>query len=207
MYIPESFAETRLEVLRALIRRHPLGTLVVMTAEGLTVNHVPFFVGDGVLRAHVARANPLWRIADRQVQAVAIFQGPDGYVTPSWYPSKAESGGKAVPTWNYVVVHAHGPLRLIEDPAWLRAHLEEMTAAHEAGRAHPWKIGDAPEDYVTGLLGAIVGIELSVSRLEGKWKLSQNRAPADRAAVVEGLRADGDDVLAELVRAAGAADN
>jgi transcriptional regulator len=193
MYTPRHFQETRPEVMHAFIRQQPLGALVVPTREGLTVDHVPFFLEEsaerGILRAHVARANPVWR-ADVTGEAVVIFQGPDRYITPSWYASKLENG-KAVPTWNYVVVHAHGPLRFIDDAAWLRAHVQELVQVHEGSRPEPWKISDAPIEYVERMLAQIVGLELPIARLEGKWKLGQNRSDADRASVVEGLRADG----------------
>jgi transcriptional regulator len=200
MYVPSYFAETRPEVLRELIGRHPLGALVVPTADGLLVNHIPFLVEGEVLRAHVARANPLWQ----QVltgPAVAIFQGPGGYITPSWYASKAETG-KAVPTWNYVVVHAHGPVRFVEDRGWLRAHVERLVAFHEKGRSPAWEVTDAPADFIEKMLGGIVGLELAIERLEGKWKLGQNRDDADRRSMVEGLRGDADPAaraLAELI--------
>jgi transcriptional regulator len=206
MYQPKQFEETRPEVMHAFIRRQPLGALVVPTAEGLEVNHIPFLVVDdnvgplGLLEGHVARANPLWQRAAGQ--AVAIFQGPDHYITPSWYPSKEESGGKAVPTWNYVVVHAHGTPRFIDDAGWLRGHVERLVATHEAGRATPWRVTDAPADYIEKLLGQIVGFQLPVTRLEGKWKLGQNRADADRAGMVRGLHDEGHPTavaLAELI--------
>jgi transcriptional regulator len=200
MYIPGHFAETRPEVLVAFIRQHPLGALVVPTAAGLEVNHIPFLVEEGVLRAHVARANPLWQQAPAG-RAVAIFQGPGGYITPSWYATKAESG-KVVPTWNYVVVHAHGPVRFIDDPAWLRAHVERTVATHEARRAAPWQVSDAPADFIEKMLGGIVGVELAVERLEGKWKLGQNRNDEDRRGMVEGLRGEADPgatALADLI--------
>jgi transcriptional regulator len=207
MYLPQHFAETRTEVLHALIRAHSLGALVVAGPQGLDVNHLPFIVGGealGVLTGHVSRANPLWRQA-APGPAVAIFQGPQRYITPSWYARKAEDG-KVVPTWNYVVVHAHGSLRFIEDPAWLRAHLEAQVALHEGGRSAPWKIDDAPPEYIEKLLGGIVGVELAIERLEGKWKLGQNRNEADRAGMVEGLLGEGGEAaaaLAALIRAPG----
>ena len=205
MYQPKHFQETRPEVMHAFIRRQPLGTLVVATGGGLEVNHLPFLVDAGagpfgVLEGHLARANPLWQRGAGE--AVAIFTGPEHYITPSWYPTKQESG-KAVPTWNYVVVHAHGPLRFIEDPLWLRGHLERLVTTHEAGRSHPWQVSDAPADYVDKLLQQIVGIQLPVARLEGKWKLGQNRSDADRAGVVAGLMAEGQPdaaALAHLIR-------
>ena len=205
MYQPKHFQETRPEVMHALIRQQPLATLVVATAEGLEVNHLPFLVDAGagplgVLEGHLARANPLWQRAAGE--AVAIFTGPDHYVSPSWYATKQESG-KVVPTWNYVVVHAHGTPRFIEDPTWLRAHLERLVGTHEAGRSRPWQVSDAPADYVDKLLAQIVGIQLPVTRLEGKWKVGQNRNDADRAGMVAGLLAEGHPdaaALAELIR-------
>jgi transcriptional regulator len=202
MYTPKHFEETRTEVMHAFIRQQPLGALVVPTAQGLTVEHVPFVIEAtaplGVLKAHVARANPVWQQA-LTAEAVVIFQVPGRYISPSWYPTKKETG-KVVPTWNYVVVHAHGQLRFTEDPVWLRAHLEQLVDAHEGPRAAPWKITDAPEAYVDKMLGQIVGLELPIARLEGKWKLAQNRSDADRAGVVEGLLAEGDPAAAELAR-------
>jgi transcriptional regulator len=145
----------------------------------------------------VSRANAVWRDSDPAVEALAIFQGPQRYVTPSWYPTKAETG-KVVPTWNYVVVHAYGPLRFVEDPAWLHAHIARLTARHEEGRERPWQVSDAPEDYIAGLVRGIVGFELPVTRLAGKWKVSQNRGEADRAGVTTGLRADADPASAAM---------
>jgi transcriptional regulator len=203
MYLPKHFAETRIEVLHALVRAHPLGALVTLGAGGLEANHIPFEIDPdpapfGTLRAHVARANPVWR--DGAGDALVIFQGPALYVTPSWYPSKRE-GGKVVPTWNYVVVHAYGVLRAIDDATWLRAFVTRLTDRHEGRRAAPWKVTDAPADYVDKMLTAIVGIELPVARLAGKWKVSQNRPAADRAGVVAGLEADGDDAARAMAAA------
>jgi transcriptional regulator len=187
MYTPSHFEETRLDTLHALIESHPLGTLVTHGAGGLTADHIPFEIGAptaeapyGTLRAHVARANPLWRQAGAEV--MAVFQGPSAYVSPSLYAEKPVSG-KVVPTYNYAVVHAHGVLRAIEDPAWILALLERLTAHHESSRAAPWAVRDAPPAYIETMLKAIVGIEIPLGRLEGKWKLSQNRPPADQAAV------------------------
>lgn len=203
MYLPKHFEETRVDVLHGLIRAHPLGTLVTAGAGGLEANHVPFEIDPdpapfGTLRAHVARANPVWR--DGAGDALVIFQGPESYVTPSWYPTKRESG-KVVPTWNYVAVHAYGRLRAIDDPAWLRAFVTRLTDRHEARRAAPGKVSDAPGDYVDQLLAAIVGIELPVARLLGKWKVSQNRPAADRAGVVAGLEGDGGDAARAMAAA------
>jgi transcriptional regulator len=155
----------------------------------------------GTLRGHVARANPVWRAA-ADTEVLAVFQGPQAYITPSWYPSKAETA-KVVPTWNYAVVHMHGRLRITEDSAWLRALVERLTDTHEAARAQRWQVGDAPADYIEMMLRAIVGIEIEVTRLQGKWKVSQNRTAADRGGVAAGLGAlHGDDVraMATLVR-------
>ena len=187
MYAPAHFEETRLDALHSLIEAHPLGTLVSQGAAGLEADHIPFEIAAptpgapfGTLRAHVARANPLWRQGG--VDVLVVFQGPSGYVSPSLYLEKSLSG-KVVPTYNYAVVHAHGVLRAVEDPAWILALLERLTARHEAYRAAPWRVADAPPAYIETLLAAIVGIEIPLDRLQGKWKLSQNRPPADQAAV------------------------
>ena len=206
MYLPTHFQEARVPVLHALIRRHGLAVLVTMGPDGLTADHIPMELDPepaplGTLRGHVARANPVWRTASRDVEALAIFQGPDHYVSPAWYPTKRETG-KVVPTWNYAVVHAHGPLRIVEEAAWLRRLVEQLTNRFEAGRAQPWHVTDAPEDFVATQLKAIVGIELPLTRLRGKWKVSQNRMAADRSGVVEGLRAlddPGSRAMADLV--------
>ena len=193
MYLPPQFTEERVPVLHDLIRQHGLAVLVTMGPDGLTADHIPMELDPeppplGTLRGHVARANPVWRTAARDVEALAIFQGPDHYVSPAWYPTKRETG-KVVPTWNYAVVHAHGPLRIVEEAAWLRRLVEQLTNRFEAGRAQPWHVTDAPEDFVATQLKAIVGIELPLTRLRGKWKVSQNRMAADRSGVVEGLQA------------------
>lgn len=197
MYQPAHFRETRGEVLAALMRSHPMATLVTTSAEGLGADHLPMEYDPlpapfGTLRGHVARANPLCGSASGAAgsnQALAIFQGPQAYISPSWYPSKLEAG-KAVPTWNYAVVHAHGPLKFFEDRQQLRALVEQLTDRHEAGRPHPWQVSDAPDDYLEQMLKAIVGIEMPLTRLVGKWKLSQNRTVADRAGVAAGLTAE-----------------
>ena len=207
MYLPKHFEETRVEVLHQLIHAHPLGALVTMTPDGLDANHIPFEVDPspapfGTLRGHVARANPVWRDASRDVEALVIFQGPGLYISPSWYATKRETA-KVVPTWNYVVVHAHGALRVIDNRDWLRDFVEKLTNRHEAGRREPWKVTDAPADFIDKQLGAIVGIEVPMTRLIGKWKVSQNRPAADRHGVVEALRQEGDHAaaaMADLVR-------
>ena len=206
MYVPSHFEETRTDVLHQLVRDHPLAVLVTHTPDGLDANHLPLELDPapapfGTLRGHVARANPLWRTASATVEALAIFRGPDHYISPGWYPTKRETG-KVVPTWNYAVVHAHGPLRVIDDPAWLHALVERLTARHEAGLPEPWRVSDAPPDYIAARVRGIVGIELPITRLVGKWKASQNKPEADRAGVADGLRALGDPeatAMAELV--------
>lgn len=186
MYSPTHFDETRPEMLRGLISLHPLGTVVVNSAGGLFAGHIPFELGPatpdapfGVLRAHVARANPLWRHAG---EALVVFQGPSAYVSPSLYEEKPVSG-KVVPTWNYAAVHAHGELRAVEDAAWLLALLERLTDRHEASRAAPWSVHDAPREWLGKIMQAIVGIEIPVSRMQGTWKMSQNRTQKDQTMV------------------------
>jgi transcriptional regulator len=190
MYIPEHFEERDRTVLHGLIESHPLGTWVTAAAGELVVNHLPFVLdanrGEfGTLVGHVARANSVWKTAF-ELESVVVFQGPETYITPSWYPSKHEHG-KAVPTWNYVVVHAHGMPHVITEPEWLRQHVVELTRRHEAGREIPWQVSDAPPAYIDAMLGAIVGIEIPIARLVGKWKVSQNRAERDRLGVIAGL--------------------
>ena len=207
MYLPKHFEETRVPVLHDLIRAHPLAALVVVTPSGLDANHIPFEIDPdpapfGTLRGHVARANPLARGIAGDVEALAIFQGPNEYISPSWYVTKQETA-KVVPTWNYAVVHAHGRLRTIDDAAWLRAFVDTLTNRHESGRPDPWKVTDAPADYVDSMVKAIVGIEIPLTRLIGKWKVSQNRPEQDRAGVVEGLIREGGgaaEAMARLVR-------
>ena len=192
MYLPAHFEEKSVEVLHGLIRHHPLGTLVTFAAGALNANHVPFKIDPepapyGTLRAHVARANPVWRESAGEVEPLVIFQGPQVYITPSWYRTKQESG-KVVPTYNYLVVHAYGAIRVVEDAAWLRNFVGALTDRFERARKVPWAVSDAPEDFVAAQLRAIVGIEMPVSRLIGKWKSSQNRSQGDRQAVAAGLR-------------------
>jgi len=204
MYLPKHFEETRSEALHELIRAHPLGMLVTLNGAGLQANSVPFILdadpagGPGILRAHVARANPLWRETRGDVEALVVFQGPQAYISPGWYASKAEHG-KVVPTWNYVMVQARGTLRAVDDAEWLRAFVTRLTTKHEAVQAQPWAVTDAPADYIDTMLRAIVGIEIPLTALTGKWKVSQNRPAADRAGVVAGLNAMGQPQSAKLV--------
>ncbi|HEX3697627.1 MAG TPA: FMN-binding negative transcriptional regulator [Polyangia bacterium] len=194
MYLPKQFEETRAPVLHGFIRQRSFGTLVALTSDGLSVDHLPFLLDGnhgalGVVRGHVARANPIVKAALADVDAVVIFNGPDHYITPSWYATKQKTG-RVVPTWNYVVVHAYGRPRFIDDEQWLRQHVEQATQHHESGRDNPWQVSDAPDDYVSKLIGNIVGVEIPISRLSGKWKLGQNRPDADRQGMVDGLLED-----------------
>jgi transcriptional regulator len=201
MYIPAAFAEPDPEVMLAFVEAHPLGALVTAAPAaagrtGLFATHVPLVVDrtrgpHGVLQGHVARANPHASVTPGDgpaVEALVIFTGPDAYVHPGWYPSKQQHG-RVVPTWNYVAVHASGPLRLVDDPAFLLRHLASVTSRHEAAQPHPWTLADAPPGYIERMMRDIVGVEIDIARLEGKWKMSQNRPAADIAGVVEGLAA------------------
>jgi transcriptional regulator len=207
MYLPTHFAEPRVEVLHAALRRAGLATLVTSGAGGLDASHVPLLLEPtpgplGRLVGHVARANPVWREAPDGSAALAIVLGPDAYVTPAWYPSKREHG-RVVPTWNYVAVHAHGTLGFFHERERLLELVRRLTDEHERrrapGGAEPWKVSDAPAAYVDGMLEAIVGVELTLTRLEGKWKASQNRGEADRRGVAEGLRRELLEAMAWLV--------
>jgi transcriptional regulator len=202
VYVPKANEETRVEVMHALMRAHPLASLVTLNSGELFATHLPMVVHEGggefgVLRGHVARANPQWKDFDASVEALAIFAGPQHYITPTWYPSKHETG-KEVPTWNYAVVHACGPLRVVEDAEWLMAHLESLTDEQEAGRTAPWKVSDAPAEYVRQLVNGIVGLEVVVRRLEGKWKVSQNKREPEKRGVISGLAALGTDESAAM---------
>ena len=194
MYTPSHFDEQRPELLQQLLHDHPLGLLITNGPQGLDANPVPFLFdarpdGAGVLTAHVARANPVWK-KSAESEVLVVFQGPQAYISPNWYPSKAENG-KAVPTWNYIVVQARGKLVVHDDVAWLRALVTRLTARHEANQAKPWLPSDAPDDYLAAMLRGIVGIEIPLTSLRGKWKMSQNQPAANREGVVQGLRPQG----------------
>ena len=207
MYVPAHFKNDDVAALHATIREIGLGTLVTLGGGGLEASHVPMVIDAepapyGTLVGHVAHANPQWRTASADVPALAMFLGPEAYISPAWYATKQETG-KVVPTWNYVAVHATGTLRFFEDPERLRALVTRLTEIHEAGRPAPWAVTDAPEDYVSGMLKAIVGFELTITRLEGKWKMSQNRPAVDREGAVEGLLREGgatETAVAKLVQ-------
>lgn len=205
MYQPLHFREDRIEIQHALIRAYPLGLLISAGPGGLMANPVPFLLDTGsgalgTLRAHVARANPQWQELCAVEECLAVFQGPQAYITPSWYATKRETG-KVVPTWNYVTVQVRGRPQVIEDISRLRRQIDDLTRLQEDPRPTPWQVSDAPEAYVAGLLKGIIGIEISIAQIEGKWKVSQNRPEADRAGIVAGLRGQGGmgDTLADLV--------
>jgi transcriptional regulator len=204
MYNPPHFRNDDVTALHAAIRTRGFGSLVTVGEGGIEVSHVPMLVDPepgpyGTLIGHIAKANPQWRTAKPEVAALAMFLGPDGYITPAWYATKQESG-KVVPTWNYVAIHASGPLRFFHEPAPLLDVVTRLTDTHEAGRAQPWKVTDAPEDYVAGMLKGIVGFALTITKLEGKVKMSQNRPAPDRAGVVEGLSRDASETTTEIAR-------
>jgi transcriptional regulator len=194
MYVPKHYEETDLAVLHALIDAHPLGAWVTVSREGMTANHIPFLLDSGrgefgMLVGHVARANPVWRSLEENGESMVIFQGQSAYISPSWYPSKWEHG-KVVPTWNYAVVHAHGAARAIHEHEWLMKLVERLTIKHESGREVPWRVADAPADYIARRLDAIVGIEIPIRHIEGKWKASQKELVKDKLGIVAGLRAE-----------------
>lgn len=208
MYLPEHFAEDRPDQLHALMRAYPLGALVMHTAAGLDANHIPFELlaeqgAHGVLQGHIARANPLLQQITDGAPVLVIFQGPQSYISPNWYPSKHETH-RQVPTWNYQVVHAHGRIHLRDNERFVRGQVARLTREHEAqaGPERPWKMTDSSADYISQMLAAIVGIEIEIERLVGKFKLSQNKAAADVAGVVDLLNARGQQTLADAMRAA-----
>ncbi len=207
MYQPPHHREDRREVQHALIRSHPLGLLISSGEGGLLANPIPFRLvntdlGMGTLQAHMARANPQWRALAAGAEVLIVFQGADHYVTPSWYETKRETG-KVVPTWNYAIVQVRGTVRVIEDSEWLRAQVNRLTDGHESRRMIPWAVDDAPDDFITAQLKGIIGIEVPITGIEGKWKVSQNRNEADRRGVAEGLEAEGSEAagaMAAMVR-------
>jgi transcriptional regulator len=206
MYIPDHFAMHDVEAMHRLMQAHPLGTVVIHTNAGLDANHVPFELhpnqGEhGVLTAHVARANPLWQQCQQGLDALVIFHGPAAYVSPNWYPSKHETH-RLVPTWNYEVVHAYGRLSVQDNEKFVRGVVARLTRHHEASEAKPWKMGEAPPDYIDTMLQAIVGIEFTITRLEGKAKLSQNREDRDRLNAAQTLSELGQEALAQAMRQA-----
>lgn len=205
MYVPRHFEETRADALHDLIREYPLGALVLNGPHGLDANHLPFALDTGAgtharLTAHIARANPISREAKDGDEALVIFRGPDAYISPNWYPSKHEFH-RQVPTWNYRAVHVHGRLRLRDDEGFVRGVVARLTRVNEARASSdkPWRMTDAPQDYISQMLTAIVGIEIEITRIVGKWKLSQNREERDRLGAAEALRQRGDHAMAQAI--------
>lgn len=201
MYLPKHFAETDIGTLHTLMREHPLATLVSHGPDGLNANHIPLHLDtgaspNGTLQGHIARANPLAGASSDGSEILVIFQGPESYISPSGYATKAEHG-KVVPTWNYTAVHAYGRLRLIDDTDWVLTQVSALTAAHEASLPQPWAVSDAPAEYIAKMLGAIVGIEITIDRLVGKWKVSQNQPAANQASLIAAMAGQ---PMADLIR-------
>jgi transcriptional regulator len=204
MYQPPHFREDNLDALHALIRENPLGLLISSGSDGPVANSIPFHLNaaissKGTLQAHVAKANPQWRDIADGAPVLVVFQGVDAYVTPSWYQTKRETG-KVVPTWNYAMVQARGPARVVDDPQWLRAQIEVLTGNQESAREKPWAVDDAPADFILSQIKGIIGIEIEIAEIHGKWKVSQNRPEADQRGVIDGLEEKNDAAMAELVR-------
>jgi transcriptional regulator len=202
MYLPKHFAEDDIAEMHALMRANPLATLVSHGPEGLEANHIPLLLDAtgpcGTLQGHVARANPLWQAGSVAGEVLVVFQGDESYISPSGYATKA-AHGKVVPTWNYTAVHAYGELQVIDDPDWIFGQISALTATHEAALPQPWAVTDAPADYIDKMLGAIVGIEITITRLLGKWKVSQNQPAENRASLIAALEGAGDP-MAGLIR-------
>jgi transcriptional regulator len=205
MYIPSHFEQPNITAMHELIRTRPLSTLVTLSADGINANHIPLHLSEsplpfGTLRGHVARSNPVWRDLESSIEVLAIFHGPDAYISPSWYATKQEAG-KVVPTWNYTVAHAYGSLRIIDNADWIRTQLEDLTNHNEAAFPEPWAVSDAPFDYTEKLIESIVGIEIVITRLSGKWKVSQNQSPQNQASIIQGLNNSGQPEAAAQVNA------
>jgi transcriptional regulator len=201
MYVPEHFSVPDIEEMHQLVREHPLGVLIANTPAGLDANHIPFELDakggeHGTLRAHVARANPIWQHITDGDEVLVVFRGEEAYVTPTWYPSKHEFH-KQVPTWNYRVVHLHGKVKVCDDERFVRGMVARLTRTHEASQPAPWKMTDAPAEYIDAMLKAIVGIEIEVTRVVGKFKLSQNRELRDRLSLAQALKAQGNEELGQ----------
>lgn len=209
LYVPRQFREERIDVLHAAIREFPFAQLVTFGEGGLSATPLPLLLdigadGQAMLLGHLARPNPQWKAADPTIEALAIFSGPDAYISPGWYETKRQTG-RVVPTWNYVTVQVRGRISFFEEPGPLLDVVRRLTERHEAGRDAPWAVSDAPADFIAGQLRAIVGVRLEITEIVGKWKMSQNRSETDRAGVIDGLRAEGRpdaDAVAELVATA-----
>ena len=213
MYQPPAFREDRIEVQHALVRAHPLGLLITAGPAGLLANPFPFLLDDdgtarGTLRLHMARANPQWRELEAVEECLVVFQGPQDYVTPSWYATKRETG-KVVPTWNYAIVQVRGTAKVIDDQEWLAQQIADLTGSQEGARQAPWAVTDAPPPFIQSQIKGIIGLEIEISEIHGKWKVSQNRPVADRAGVAQGLESEVADAsdMARLVRSYGGLDS
>src|SRR4051812_38119068 len=205
MYLPAAFEEDRTEVKHGLIRAYPLGTLIVSGPDGVSADAIPFMLypeegphGHGLLRAHVARANPVWARLEAAPQCLVLFHGPEDYISPSWYETKRTTH-KVVPTWNYAMVQARGAARVVDDAVWLRRQLDDLTASQEGRLPEPWQPSDAPADFLAATMKGIVGIEIPIDDLVGKWKVSQNRSAEDQRGVVDGLQSSSEQAMAVLV--------
>jgi len=204
MYLGNLFEEKRREVLEELITAYPLGALTTVRPHGVEVDHVPFQLYPGIgpcgtLRCHVARSNPLWQSLSADEELLVVFQGPNAYISPSWSPGR-QRHGKVAPSWNYAVVHAYGFARPVEDREWLKAYLDDLATAQEAHRPNPWTLSGAPTEFVDQHLKHIVGIEVRLTRMVGKWFVSQQRSPSDRAGVIEGLLEEQTDAARAVAR-------
>jgi transcriptional regulator len=203
MHTTKQFRRDDVESIRSLVAANPLGTLVINVRGDIVGNHIPFLwvdnQCDGTLEGHVARANPVWRDVTPDSEVLVVFSGADAYISPSWYPSKARDE-RVVPTWNYSAVHIYGHLQAIDEPDWLKAHVTKLTDRQEANFAEPWSVADAPPDFTNALVNAIVGLQITVTRIEGKWKFSQNRNDEDRAGVVAGLSLQNDSNARSMAR-------
>lgn len=203
MYVPKHFEVTDVKVIHELIHDYPLATLVTMSANGLNANHIPIHLNAmpepyGTLQGHVARSNPLLDDIDRENQSLAIFHGPNAYISPTWYETKKEHG-KVVPTWNYVVVHAYGNLQIVDKPEWLRTKIEALTDQNESQFSEPWAVADAPTEFTEKLFESIVGIEMKITKLVGKWKVSQNQPLENQLSVIKGLKDKQQQDMADLI--------
>ncbi|MGI9462743.1 MAG: FMN-binding negative transcriptional regulator [Aestuariivirgaceae bacterium] len=202
MYARETSRETRTDVLIAAMREIKLCAMVSTTRDGLHATHLPFIIEQApdstvIINGHMSRNNPHWRAVAEPAETVALFQGPHSYISPGWYQTKAENG-KVVPTWGYIAVHAHGRLEIIRDTEWLHAHVNALTDLHEAGRVEPWAVSDAPDDYIEVMLRGIIGVRLTVERLEGSWKLNQHRSQSDQRGAIAGLTGEPADASQQL---------
>ena len=204
MYIPKHFEETRVDVLHSLIESYPLASIVTLKDNFPEVNHIPMLLSPlqgsyGLLSGHIARNNPMWRDHPVDTDVLVVFHGPNAYISPSWYASKAQTG-KVVPTWNFVSVQARGRIRFIHEPEWLIQHLHALSSQHEKQFSHPWHVNDAPAEFIQDLIKVIVGFEIEVTDIKGKYKVSQNRSAEDMQSVIDALNTTGNEQMVKLMR-------